>query len=64
MKDDHIPHLYNLAYGGLMRTKTPDDVADQLIKDGYARKAVGGLVATDAAHQFLVSSGISPPRWV
>lgn len=63
MKEEHVPHLLNLSYGGLMRSKTPDDVADQLIHDGYARRAVGGLMATDAAHQLLVDRGLKPKSW-
>lgn len=63
MNEDYIPHLTNLCFGGLMRTKTPDDVAEKLIQQGYARHAVGGLVATDAAHQLLVSKGFKPPKW-
>lgn len=58
-----LGHLANLSYGGLMRAKTPDDVSEQLIKDGYARKAVGGLMATDAAHTVLLQHGIKPLRW-
>ena len=63
MKPELIPHLHNLAYGGLLRSKTPDDVAEKLIQDGYARRAVGGLVATDAAHQMLVQHGFKPEKW-
>ena len=58
-----LAHIQELAYGGLTRAKTPKDVAEQLIKDGYARHAVGGLMATDAAHRLLVAKGIKPPRW-
>lgn len=63
MNEEYLPHIQNLAFGGLMRTVTPDDVADDLIKNGYARKAVGGLVATDAAHQLLITKGFKPPSW-
>lgn len=63
LDDANFGHLVNLAHGGLMRAVTPDDAADDLIKNGYARKTVGGLVATDAAHQLLLTKGFKPPRW-
>lgn len=63
MNEDHIPHLQNLCYGGLMRAVTPTEVADELIQKGYARKAIGGLMATDAAHQLLAAKGFKPDRW-
>lgn len=62
MDKDHIPHIKNIAYGGLLRTITPDDVADKLVQDGYARRAIGGLVATDTAHQFLIENGHLPQK--
>lgn len=61
--NQNIHHIHNLAYGGLQRTQTPDDVADQLIKDGLARRAAGGLVATDAAHALLIANGFKPRQW-
>lgn len=59
----HLEHIANLAYGGLMRTKTPDDVAEELIKNGHAKMTPGGLVATDEAQRLLVQNGMKPPRW-
>ena len=58
-----MAHIQNLAHGGLGRALTPSDVAAKLIADGYARMAVGGLMATDKAHILLAQSGIKPPRW-
>lgn len=63
LKPEHFPHLQNLAYNGLMRTVIPDDVAEHFIQNGYAKNAVGGLIATDAAHQVLVERGIKPKAW-
>lgn len=63
MKTEHLAHLTNLTYGGLARAITPADVAEEFIKNGYARHVVGGLVATDTAQQLLISHGIKPPKW-
>lgn len=63
LKLEHIPHLENLAYNGLMRTKLPDDVAEHFIKHGYARNAVGGLMATSSAQRALIEKGIKPKVW-
>lgn len=53
LEPEEIAHLQNLATGGLMRTITPEHVAEKFIKLGYAKKAVGGLVATDGAQKLL-----------
>lgn len=63
LKPEHLPHLANLAFGGLIRTKTPDDIAEHLIKNGYAKKVMGGLVATDTAQQVLIQQGFKPKVW-
>jgi hypothetical protein len=63
MKPEQLAHLHNLAYGGLGRARTPDDVAEELVKNGYAKHAAGGLMATDIAHRVLLQHGIKPPRW-
>lgn len=54
LEPEEIAHLQNLATGGLLRTITPEHVAEKFIKLGYARKAAGGLVATDGAHKLLI----------
>lgn len=63
MNHKYISHIENLAYGGLDRTVTPDDVAEHLIKQGLAKHVVGGLIATPAAQQMLLSHGRRPPIW-
>lgn len=63
VKPEHVSHVTNIAYGGLLKTVTPEDVTEDLIKSGYVRKAVGGLVATDTAHQYLIENGIKPQAW-
>lgn len=59
----HLPHVENIAYGGLMRTVTPDDVAEKLTQMGLAARKVGGLVATDHAHRSLLEMGRNPKPW-
>ena len=63
LKPEHIRHLENLAYNGLMRTVIPEDVVEHFIQTGYARNAVGGLIATDQAHEALTERGIKPRAW-
>lgn len=43
-------HLNNIINGGLMRKVTPAHIEAQFLKEGYIRKAVGGLMITDAGH--------------
>lgn len=62
-KPEHLPHLENLAYGGLIRSKMPEDIADHFLKYGYARNVAGGLVATDLAQRVLIEKGIKPKVW-
>jgi len=50
---EEAAHLHNIAYGGLMRTVTPEHISETLLKQGYIRNAVGGTVATDAGHRLL-----------
>jgi hypothetical protein len=47
LTDEHITHLDNIINNGLMRTITPEHVEAYLVHNGYVRRAVGGLVATD-----------------
>jgi len=54
LSEEHVAHLQNLVSGGLMRTITPDDVAQHFLQTGYARQATGGLMATDAGHKALM----------
>ena len=61
--DEHLFHLDNLINGGLMRTVTPDDAAKSLIEKGLARHAVGGLVATESAYQYLKEKGGAVKQW-
>jgi hypothetical protein len=49
-------HMYNIAYGGMMRPATPDDVAERLIAAGHVRACTGGLILTDAGHVALGKS--------
>lgn len=50
----HASHLQNLAGNGLMRKIVPPDVENYFLQAGYARKVVGGLMATDAGHKALM----------
>lgn len=54
LSDDRAGHLQNLVGNGLMRKVTPDDVTEYFLQQGYARKAVGGLMATEAGHKALM----------
>lgn len=63
LKPEHISHLENLVFGGLMRSKTPDDIAEHFVQNGYARKTFGGLVATGAAQKLLIQKGFKPKVW-
>lgn len=63
VKPEHKPHLLNLAFGGLLRTVTPDDVAEHLVNTGYAQHATGGLIATEKAHRMLIEQGHKPSMW-
>lgn len=54
LSPEHASHLQNLVGNGLMRTTTPPDVETHFLQAGYARKAVGGLMATDAGHRVLM----------
>lgn len=54
LSPEHASHLQNLVGNGLMRTATPPDVEAHFLQSGYARKAVGGLMATDAGHKALI----------
>lgn len=53
LEKEHIEHLDNIAFGGLMRTITPDDVAAKLIEQGHIRKGVGGYMATKTGYEAL-----------
>ena len=57
---EHAPHLQNLVGNGLMRKVLPDDVAQHFLQAGYARQAVGGLMATDAGHRALMMYNKDP----
>ena len=50
---DDLPHLENLITGGLMRKITPPEIEAKFLRSGYARKAVGGLVATETAQKIF-----------
>ncbi len=54
LTDEHIDHLDNLINGGLMRKVTPEPMESYLLQNGYARKAVGGLVATNAGQKIFM----------
>jgi hypothetical protein len=53
LSDEEMANLHNIVFGGLMRTITPSHIEERLLQSGYARKAVGGLMPTDAAHKLL-----------
>lgn len=54
LSSEHAEHLQNLVENGLLRKVTPPDIAEHFLQAGYARKAVGGLMATDAGHRALM----------
>lgn len=54
LSDEHAAHLQNLVGNGLMRKIIPPDVEVHFLQTGYARQAVGGLMATDAGHKALI----------
>lgn len=53
LSDEEKTHLENVTFGGLMRTITPSHIEEILLQSGYARKAVGGLMPTEAAYKLL-----------
>lgn len=54
LTDEHIDHLQNIGYGGLMRKVTPRHVESHFLEMGYVRRAVGGLMITDAGHKAMI----------
>ncbi len=54
LSEEHAAHLQNLIGNGLMRKVIPSDVESYFLQAGYVRKAVGGLMATDAGHKALM----------
>lgn len=51
---EDMPHLQNIGYGGLMRSVTPDDVAERFMSQGHARMTTAGtLVLTEAGYKAL-----------
>lgn len=50
---EEAEHLHNIMYGGLMRKVTPAHIEAQLIKQGHIRRAVGGLMPTEAGFKAL-----------
>ncbi len=51
LSDEHAPHLDNIINGGLMKTIVPSYAEAHLIEQGYAYKAVGGLMPTETGHK-------------
>ncbi len=53
ISDEDKSHMHNIGYGGIMRTITPDDVAEKLIASGHVRIAAGGLMLTELGYKSL-----------
>lgn len=54
---EHLEHMENLS-SGLLRKVTPDHVAEDLIKRGWASNRVGGLLLTEVGYKtFLNANG-------
>ncbi len=51
---EHIPHLENLATGGIMRKVVPPHIESVFLENGYARKTVGGLCITDSGRKLFM----------
>lgn len=54
LSEEHIKHLNNIAYGGLMKLSIPDHMENYLSEQGYVRRVIGGLVATEDGKNALV----------
>lgn len=54
LSDDHAEHLHNISHGGLMRKVTPTHIEVELLKHGYIRRAVGGLMPTEVGFKALM----------
>ena len=54
LSDDLAEHLHNISHGGLMRKVTPPHIEVQLLKQGYIRRAVGGLMPTESGFKALM----------
>ncbi len=48
---EHFEHLDNILNNGLLKKVVPSDAEAALLQSGYARKAVGGLMPTEAGHK-------------
>lgn len=54
LSPEDLTHMQNIGYGGLLRTVTPDDVAERLISQGYARPtAAGTLLLTGEGYKAI-----------
>ena len=54
ISDEDRAHMHNIAYGGMMRSITPEDVAEKLVSSGYARLTTAGtLLLTESGHMVL-----------
>jgi len=56
LNEEHLRHLTNIVEGGLLRKITPPEIAQELIKNGYARNAVGGLMPTEHGYKTLMNN--------
>lgn len=54
LSDEEIKHLQNITFNGLLRTKTPPEVEVKLLQHGFIRRATGGLMPTNVAHQAII----------
>ncbi len=48
---EHFEHLDNILNNGLLKKVVPAEAEVALLQAGYARKAVGGLMPTEAGHK-------------
>ena len=55
LNEEESDHMHNIAHGGLMRKVTPDHIEAQFLKSGYVKKAVGGLMITEAGHMAMMA---------
>lgn len=54
LTDEHIDHLQNIGFGGLMRKVVPSHIEEHLLRLGYAKKAVGGTMITKVGYKALI----------
>lgn len=53
-EDEHVEHLQNIGFGGLMRKVTPPHIESHFVEMGYIKRVAGGTIITKLGHKALV----------